>query len=120
MASAEIHFAPICSNCGNVIFEEINFIGDETFYSDNRVICNMNHTIVPHKCPKCGHIFTRIIMPCKLPYTYENLKLKKATLNCKGCLYDDGTFHSFCTVCTRSNPDDGEDDYYEPTRKESK
>ena len=32
---------------------------------------------------------------------------------CEGCDYDDGAFHSLCTVCTRLNPYVGEDDYYE-------
>lgn len=39
---------------------------------------------------------------------------------CEGCDYNDDAFHSLCTVCIRSNHDDGEDDYYEPAKEESK
>lgn len=39
---------------------------------------------------------------------------------CEGCDYNDGAFHSLCTVCIRLNPDDGEGDYYEPAKEESK
>jgi len=113
MINAEINFAPICSNCGHIILEEVSITdGDSILYYDNHVACDTIYTIVPHNCPNCGCTFTRITMPCKLPYTYENLKLKKAvTLSCKGCSYDDGAFHSLCAVCTRLSSD-GIDDYY--------
>lgn len=39
---------------------------------------------------------------------------------CDGCDYDDDAFHYICTICTRLYPDDGEDDYYETTKEESK
>ncbi len=37
---------------------------------------------------------------------------------CDGCDYNNDAFHSLCTVCIRLNPDDGEDDFYEPIKED--
>lgn len=128
MTDAEINFAPICSKCGHIIFDEINFVEEELFgqldKTSNKYVAP--YRIDPYKCPHCGSYFKTISTPLKLPYTYDNLELKKKVMaehhkennsyTCTGCSYDDGAFHNLCTVCTRSSSD-GIDDYYEPNKE---
>lgn len=68
---AEINFLPVCSACGSVIDEEIDY--REAEYSENRQNngFTLKHAceIVPRRCPKCAEWFDRITMPTKLPYS---------------------------------------------------
>lgn len=62
-----IEFLPVCSECGHIIRERVNY--DET---PTRVGCISNYIsrgeIEPHVCPNCGVVFERIILPRDLPF----------------------------------------------------
>lgn len=83
MIDAEINFAPICSKCGHIIFDEINFVEEELFDQLDKTSRNYaaSYRIEPYKCPHCGSYFKTISAPLKLPYTYDNLELKKKLMN---------------------------------------
>lgn len=72
---AEIRFLPVCSNCRNVITEEIDWREDADYipYGNNLNIFDgfKTHHIVPSICPHCNCIFTKITMPAKLPFEEE-------------------------------------------------
>lgn len=68
---ADIEFLPVCSNCGQIIYEIIDIE-----YSDEIDDCRPNKNkylfkesyIMPFMCPYCKHQFTGIIAPSKLPF----------------------------------------------------
>lgn len=71
---AQILFKPVCSKCGKVIEQRIDFITnvypiDEIkFISDRTMITGKNYEIVPDKCPHCGAHFDMIALCGKLPF----------------------------------------------------
>lgn len=74
---ADIEFLPVCSNCGQIIYEIIDIE-----YSNNEIDdCRPNKNkylfkesyITPFMCPYCNRQFTGIIIPSKLPF--DNRKL---------------------------------------------
>lgn len=67
---AEINFLPVCSACGSVIGEEIDY--REAEYSENRQKTDSHlnaHEIIPRRCPNCAEWFDRITMPTRLPFS---------------------------------------------------
>ena len=74
MKEAEIHFAPICSRCGAVLYrkkidielEDLDLLGCESLSFMPQIA-----RITPDRCPCCGAVFTLIQAPAKLPYTYS-------------------------------------------------
>ncbi len=70
--TAEIEFAPICTNCrtpllGCNVSIEYDSLSVGTFPS---------HYIEPSHCPSCGRPFTAIFMPTKLPYNYTEINCR--------------------------------------------
>ena len=60
---AEIVFRPTCSKCRNIIYGNV----DVQYSNCGDVLVKESH-IEPEQCPHCGRIFTRIVIPSKLPF----------------------------------------------------
>ena len=74
MKEAEIHFLPVCSHCGVVLWGElINYepVFEEPEKDDYKIKFQCGHEIKPYMCKNCGALFTSIHMPLKLPFDTE-------------------------------------------------
>ena len=72
---SEIHFLPVCTKCRTVINDTVNFEYLDNVPDDSdRVVIPREYRISPHKCDKCGAVFTSIIIPTQLPF--EELRRK--------------------------------------------
>ena len=72
---ADIIFLPVCSNCGEVIKDEIDFkkTDDPIPYIDNKIYVPFERpSIYPAMCPKCKAFFNSIIINYKLPFDNSN------------------------------------------------
>lgn len=84
---AEIIFRPICSECKNLIFSniDINYGSEELMYEESDERYRKIHfmvdkpTISPPFCPYCGAYFSSIQMPTKIPFK-NDIGLMKADM----------------------------------------
>lgn len=65
---AEINFLPICSNCFNIILQEVDYKEDD---GDTFIKLLKTYSITPSSCPYCEKPFTKITIPTKLPFLKE-------------------------------------------------
>lgn len=66
---AKINFVPICSSCGAVISEEVDYKTITDYVETREGMLELKEkVIVPCRCRKCGETFTMISVPTKLPY----------------------------------------------------
>ena len=67
---AEIHFMPVCSNCGTILTDMV-YVDAEAEpipYANDDLYAPMYVEVHPRRCPRCNHIFSSILMPTKLPF----------------------------------------------------
>lgn len=64
-----IAFLPVCSRCKSIIYDEVNCSQDEIILMSSGA--PLLPYISPFKCPNCGEVFDRIVMPTKLPISTE-------------------------------------------------
>ena len=57
---AQINFKPVCSNCGKVLNDTIDFDGDK---------------VIPEFCSHCGSWFDLITLPTDLPYKHQEKEI---------------------------------------------
>ena len=55
---AEIKFLPVCSNCGKIIYQKIDYQHPDLF----------RHEFTPAHCPHCWAMIESIMMPTRLPF----------------------------------------------------
>lgn len=67
---ASILFVPVCSECGNLITDEVDFIEHNATNKAGNVLMKYQH-IQPTECRKCGAEFEVIAMP-KFPVRVKN------------------------------------------------
>lgn len=64
--NAHILFVPICSKCGQRLYETVNFYSSNIHLHDG--IKLPSYTIEPIRCPHCLRFFTQIAMPANFPF----------------------------------------------------
>ena len=67
---ADITFLPTCSNCGKVLWgKTIDILEERVVVHREEGLCTAkDRNIEPWECPKCRHVFDRIVIPTKLPF----------------------------------------------------
>ena len=76
---ASIMFMPVCTECWNIIFQEIDVQQSSGIVRDSPRLIYPKYAISPDKCPHCGALFNNITIPTKLPfdsYDYYNRMLE--------------------------------------------
>lgn len=67
---ANIVFLPVCSDCNAIIFDEVDYRRELLERFDSTII---NQVITPYKCPVCGKLFNKIVMPTKLSISTDQI-----------------------------------------------
>lgn len=67
---ADIVFLPVCSNCGNILLEDIiDYKEEESLIEFRKEPLAIRHKIIkPSRCCYCDTIFEAIKMPAQLPF----------------------------------------------------
>ena len=104
---AEIHFMPVCSNCGTILpgIVYVDAEAEPIPYANYELYAPTYMEVHPRRCPRCNHIFSSILMPTKLPFRSYKSK-EEQTDPCTDCRHypPSSTDGKPCCICDPSNP----------------